>query len=278
MRFLLTGGAGALGSVLTQRLLDNNDEVIVFSRDESKHHNLRQKFPKVHFIIGDIKDRDSITTAIVKTCPEVIIHCAALKQVPAGQDNPIEFVKTNVLGTQNVIDAAVNTTQNCIFISSDKAVDPINVYGTTKFIGEKLALNAGWKVVRYGNVIESTGSVIPLFKSLIRQGKKLPITSRDMTRFLLSLDEAVDLIFKAVGEKTYQKGKVIVPHLSSAYILDIAKIMLAESGYSDEFIEFVGIRDGEKLHEKLLPGDLSSKDFVLNIVKLRKYLQDNGVI
>ena len=260
-KILIIGGSGALGKTLLKRYHKDN-KIIVVSRDEHKHVFLSKKYNDVYFQIGDVKDKDSIMKAINDNKPEIIINAAALKHVPICETNVFESVKTNIIGHQNLIDC-VNTSNHkieaLIFISTDKACKPINVYGMSKAIAERLYVNFSEKqkeikviISRYGNVLESTGSVIPFFKKLLKEGcEYLPITNYDMTRFLMSLDDAVDLI-----EWSYNKedshGKIVVPKMKSLKIVDIAdELSLSVLGINVS-LKQVGIRPGEKIHEEMI--------------------------
>lgn len=261
---MIFGGAGSLGRTLTSRILEDapQAQVVIFSRDEAKHFHMRNLFPhlKVQYHTGDIRDYNSVIDAIRKHQPTNIINAAALKQVPLCEEFPAEAVATNVQGTQNIVRAAHSLAHaakgfNILSISTDKAVKPVNAYGATKMLQEKIHLNANYgfvkcNVVRYGNVLESTGSVIPFFRKLLSENKTLPVTDRNMTRFLLSLNEAVDLVFKAILSD--ENGKIFIPMIHSAYVYDIAELLCIRAGKDpDDAITLVGKRPGEKIHEIL---------------------------
>jgi FlaA1/EpsC-like NDP-sugar epimerase len=248
--FLIVGGTGSIGVNLAKYLLHQSDagEIIVFSRDEQKHFEMSKKYD-IQYIIGDIRDRERL----IDVCSgvDVIIHTAAMKHVPIAEENPFECVKTNILGTQNIIDAAIlNGVERVIGLSSDKAVFPINVYGASKLYLERLMIDADKKketifsVVRYANVFGSKGSVVPFFLEKKREGY-LPITHADMTRFSITMRESLDLIFFAI--KHGWGGEIIVPVSPSYRILDVAEAVAPN-------IErrFIGIRPGEKMHETLI--------------------------
>jgi|TARA_R110000744_G_scaffold379313_1_gene497030 FlaA1/EpsC-like NDP-sugar epimerase len=260
-KILIIGGTGALGKTLTQRYYKNNN-IIILSRDEHKHVNMQRKFPNVTYQIGDIKDKDSILQALNEYKPEIVINTAALKHVPVCEANPYESVKTNIIGHKNLIDCITICNyqiETLMFISTDKACAPINVYGQCKAISERLYIDFANKqndikvcLCRYGNVLESTGSVIPFFKELLEGGvSELPITHKDMTRFLLTLEEAVDLI-----EWSYfthdSHGKIVIPMIKALKITDIAKSLGRSYGYKDIKLNYTGIRPGEKLHEAMI--------------------------
>jgi len=258
-KMLIIGGTGALGKTLVKRYCDSN-EIIVLSRDEHKHYHLQKEYPNVHSIIGDVKDKGSIKNCLMRFKPDIVINAAALKHVPICEDDPFESVKTNIMGHQNIIESVteVGDVETLIFVSTDKACNPINVYGMCKAISERLYIEYAKQrgtpkvvLVRYGNVLESTGSVIPFFKSLLENGSNhLPITHRDMTRFLLTLEQATDLI-----DWAYQfdgsHGKIAIPKVKALKITDVARCLLT---YYQKNIKFkdVGIRPGEKLHEEMI--------------------------
>ena len=258
---LVTGGTGSIGKAFVKHLISNHNnfkKLIIFSRDELKQFDMSQQKefqnPKLRMFLGDIRDRERLNSAFENV--DIVIHAAALKQVPAAEYNPFEYIKTNVLGTQNIIGAALdNKVKDVISLSTDKASSPINLYGATKLCSDKLILTASnfkgskktnFTVVRYGNVTGSRGSVIPLFKKINRMKKKLPLTHEKMTRFNISLNSAIDLVKTALKNKT--KNAIFVPKLKSFYIKDLAE---AISGKKNNF-NIVGIRPGEKIHEELI--------------------------
>ena len=324
-RILILGGTGALGKTLIKKYHQEN-KIMIFSRDEHKHVNLLKKYPKIESYLGDIRDKSSIKNSFSKFKPQIVINTAALKHVPICEDNAIESVKTNILGHQNLIEVAseFNKLETLIFISTDKACKPINIYGMCKAISEKLYYNYAEStentkvvMVRYGNVLESTGSVIPYFKSLIKSGQNyLPITHPEMTRFLLTLDDATDLIDWAYEYK-YSHGKIAVPKIKAMKVTDIADCLIEErvkvKQMSMEYVtdgddtvdielKVVGIRPGEKLHEELISKEewlrttdhenyligtestndelwsYNSKDSLMDTSETYKFLQDSGVV
>ena len=259
---LITGGTGSFGSRLLRYLLNlkvnRPKKVIVFSRDELKQFELSRIFPEkdyptARFFLGDIRDKQRLKMAFEDV--DYVIHAAALKQVPTAEYNPIEFIKTNVIGSQNIIEAAIETNvKKVIALSTDKASSPINLYGATKLCADKLFLSANtlvgkkittFSVVRYGNVFGSRGSVIPFFLDLIKKKQKLIITDPNMTRFNIDLDDAVKLVVNVI--KSSVGGEIFVPKISSYRIMDIAKAIQDKKN-----IKIVGIRPGEKLHEELI--------------------------
>ena len=264
-KIMIIGGTGALGKTLLKRYSSNNI-ILIFSRDEHKHVNI-QKGPlhnkNVHYIIGDVKDRDSIRNAIDDFQPHVVINTAALKHVPICESNAYESVKVNIIGHQNIIDVIKRSNhriETLIFVSTDKACKPINIYGMCKAISERLYIDFANKqtdiktcLVRYGNVLESTGSVIPFFKKLLKNGEKyLPITHPEMTRFLLSLDQATDLIDWAYTHPN-SHGKIAIPKIKSFLITDIAKSLIKSYDLEGKVtLKVIGVRPGEKLHEEMI--------------------------
>lgn len=270
---LITGGTGSFGKKFTETLLErfNPSRVIIYSRDEYKQDVMRkmmsQKYPnkveKLRFFIGDVRDRERLYRAFKNV--DYVIHAAAMKQVPACEYNPFEAIKTNIHGAHNVVDAAIDReVKKVVALSTDKAVNPINLYGGTKLVSDKLFVSANsysghegtvFSVVRYGNVSGSRGSVIPFFKSLVDSGKKvLPITDDRMTRFWMTLDDAVDLVLLALEES--KGGETYVFKNPSYKVLDIAKAINPKGE-----IEIVGIREGEKLHEVMITSDDSRSTY-----------------
>jgi UDP-N-acetylglucosamine 4,6-dehydratase/5-epimerase len=264
---LITGGTGSFGKQFAEMVLKKYDpkKIIIYSRDEFKQDVMRkdfaQKFPdkisKLRFFIGDVRDKDRLYRAFKGV--DYVIHAAAMKQVPACEYNPFEAIKTNIHGAQNVIDAALDReVKKVIALSTDKAVNPINLYGGTKLVSDKLFVSANsyrgdegtvFSVVRYGNVSGSRGSVIPFFRDLLNNGaNELPITDIRMTRFWMTLDDAVDLVIKALQES--KGGETYVFKNRSYKITDIAEAM-NPGGKINE----VGIREGEKLHEVMITSD-----------------------
>jgi len=268
-RILLIGGTGALGKTLIKMFQDNN-VIKVFSRDEHKQVNLATSGwvnKDVSYIIGDVKDKDSLINVIEDFQPEIVINAAALKHVPICEINPYESVKVNIIGHQNLIEAVQrsrHSIETLIFVSSDKACKPINIYGMCKSISERLYIEFAKKqspvrvyLVRYGNVLESTGSVIPLFKELLERGDKfLPITDDRMTRFLLTLEQAAKLIEWSYYN-AWSHGRIAVPKVKSFLITDIAKALIKNKYGNENAVELkvVGIRKGEKIHEEMISAE-----------------------
>ncbi|QYZ78456.1 NAD-dependent epimerase/dehydratase family protein [Methanofollis formosanus] len=257
---LVTGGTGSFGHQVVERILSESDprEVVVFSRDEKKQFDMRNHFqnPKLTFIIGDVRDKDSVRKAMKGV--DYVFHAAALKQVPSCEFFPYEAVKTNVFGASNVLDAAEeNKVKKVVVLSTDKAVYPINAMGMTKALMEKLMLAKARSTrsdtifcgVRYGNVMYSRGSVLPLFAEQIRNHHLLTITEPSMTRFLLPLPTAVDLVFFALSHG--ENGDIFVRKSPAATVTDMAQAMLDIFG-SNLSVDVIGIREGEKMHETLV--------------------------
>jgi len=259
-RILIIGGTGALGKTLISTYSEFSD-IMVFSRDEHKQVNLQKQYPNVTYQIGDVKDKDSILKAINSYKPEIIINTAALKHVPICEVNPIESVQVNITGHQNLLDAVSisnHKIETLVFISTDKACKPINVYGMCKAISEKIYMNFAKTtdiktvIVRYGNVLESTGSVIPYFKSLLDDKTEyLPITDVKMTRFWLSLEKSVNFVISCFEKMN--GGEIFVPKIPSVKITDLAIAMNSKAK-----LKIVGIRPGEKIHEQMCPKESSS--------------------
>jgi UDP-N-acetylglucosamine 4,6-dehydratase len=263
---LITGGTGSLGRTFAKRLLleDECAKVIVLSRDEWKQWEMRRSdpvfdCPKIRYFLGDVRDKERLLRAFDGV--DRVIHTAALKQVPAAEYNPTEFIKTNILGAMNVIEAAINCgVKKVIALSTDKAVNPVNMYGATKLCSDKLFVAANvyvgargyphFSVARYGNVAASRGSIIPFWRQLIEQGvSTLPVTDERMTRFWITLNEAVDFVYHCF-DRMKRGGEIFVPKIPSVRIMDLASAMAPHLPK-----EICGIRPGEKLHELMISSD-----------------------
>ena len=257
---LVTGGTGSFGRRFIRTVLDTTAvrKVVIYSRDELKQYEMRQAFgddKRLRFFLGDVRDAERLRRAFDGI--DAVVHAAALKQVPAAEYNPFEAVKTNVLGAQNVIDAAIDRgVKRVIALSTDKASSPINLYGATKLVSDKLFVQgnfyAGGKptrfaVVRYGNVVGSRGSVVPFFRERTKSGV-LPITDERMTRFWITLQQGVDFVLSSL--ETMRGGELFVPKIPSMRVTDLATAIAP-----DARIEIVGIRPGEKLHEEMISVD-----------------------
>jgi UDP-N-acetylglucosamine 4,6-dehydratase/5-epimerase len=255
---LVTGGTGSFGKTFIRYALDNLDphRLIVFSRDELKQYEARQLFqddPRLRWFIGDIRDERRLLRAMHGV--DYVIHAAALKQVDTAEYNPFEFVKTNVMGSQNVIEAAIDTgAKKVVALSTDKASSPINLYGATKLTADKLFISGNhyaaayetrFSVVRYGNVMGSRGSVIPFFRKLAEAGEALPITDLRCTRFFITLPQAVQFVVDSFDQMG--GGELYVPRIPSMKIVDLAKAIAPDATLKD-----VGLRPGEKLHEEMI--------------------------
>ncbi len=256
---LITGGTGSFGHAVLRRFLSSDiAEIRIFSRDEKKQDDMRKRFnsPKLKFYIGDVRDFRSVVDAVRGV--DYIFHAAALKQVPSCEFHPMEAVKTNVMGTENVLEAAIESGVNrMICLSTDKAVYPINAMGISKAMMEKVAVakarnskNTVICVTRYGNVMASRGSVIPLFAEQIRSGDPLTITDPSMTRFMMTLDDAVELVLFAFAQG--KPGEIFVQKAPAATIETLAQSMLQLLGHPNQEIKVIGTRHGEKLYEVLL--------------------------
>ncbi len=257
---LITGGTGSFGKSFVTFLLENYKpaKIIIYSRDELKQFDMQQKWPDVagspmRYFIGDVRDRHRLTRAMEGV--DIVVHAAALKQVPAAEYNPDECIKTNIGGAQNVVDAALATQVKVVIaLSTDKAAAPINLYGATKLVSDKLFIAANnvkgkrdlrFTVVRYGNVMGSRGSVIPFFGELAAQKKPLPITHREMTRFNISLEDAVEMVVWSIENAL--GGEIFVPKIPSYTIETLARAIAPNA-----VLEDIGIRPGEKLHEEMI--------------------------
>ncbi len=258
---LITGGTGSFGKKFTEIILKQYtpNKIIIFSRDELKQYEMAQEFTDecMRYFIGDVRDADRLKKAMNDV--DFVIHAAALKHVPIAEYNPMECIKTNIMGAQNVIDAAIdNNVEKVIALSTDKAANPVNLYGATKLASDKLFVAANnlvgtqdtsFSVVRYGNVIGSRGSVIPFFNKLINDGAtKLHITDIKMTRFFITLDDGVNFVLK--NFQRMQGGEIFIPKIPSLKIVDLATTMAPNLPH-----DIIGIRPGEKLHEIMCPAD-----------------------
>jgi len=273
---LITGGTGTFGQAFTKTVLEKDKDVkriVIYSRDEYKQLKMSnlpwcKDSKKLRFFIGDVRDRQRLYRAFDNI--DIVIHAAALKQIPSCEYNPFEAIKTNINGAQNVIDAAIdNNVKKVVALSTDKACSPINLYGATKLCSDKLFIagnaytgkkNVLFSVVRYGNVIGSRGSVLPYFKQKVKnKAKKVPVTDPKMTRFWLKIEDAVGLVKTAL--KTMKGGEIFVKKTPSIKIMDLAKAIAPKIP-----IKIVGIRSGEKIHEILV-----SKEDARNTIELKDY-------
>jgi len=257
---LVTGGTGSFGSAFITRLLEEHDpkRVVIFSRDELKQYEMRHRLPadgqdRIRFFLGDIRDLERLSMAMRGI--DYVVHAAALKQVDTAEYNPMEFVKTNILGSENVIQAAIaNSVKKVVALSTDKASSPVNLYGATKLTADKLFISSNhlveaggtrFAVVRYGNVMGSRGSVIPFFRDKAARGEPLPITDRRMTRFWITLQQAVQFVIDSFDDM--HGGELYVPRIPSMKIVDLAHAIAPDA----ELVE-IGVRPGEKMHEEMI--------------------------
>ncbi len=263
---LITGGTGSFGNAFIQYILDNfkPKKIIIYSRDELKQFNMQDKFREfecMRYFIGDVRDYSRLNLATREV--DILVHAAALKHVPAAEYNPTECIRTNINGAENVIQASLeNNIKKVIALSTDKAANPINLYGATKLVSDKLFISANnlvgdrninFSVVRYGNVINSRGSIVPFFKKLIKDSADyFPITDDKMTRFLITLTQSVEFVIYCI--ENMKGGEIFVPKLPSIYITDLAKAMDPEKKQ-----KIIGIRPGEKIHEIMCPKDESMR-------------------
>lgn len=266
---LITGGSGSLGKSLVEHLLKNTSarRIAIYSRDELKQFHLKNYFkddPRLRWFIGDVRDIDRLKRALHGV--EYVVHTAALKQVDTGEYNPMEFIKTNVLGSQNVIEASIDAgVKKVVALSTDKASSPINLYGATKLTADKLfvaannysiAYGTAFSVVRYGNVMGSRGSVIPFFQQIAKSGKPLPITDVRMTRFWISLQNAVQFVMDSFD--LMDGGELYVPRIPSMKLVDLAEAIAPGTA-----IREIGMRPGEKLHEEMISTDDSRRTLLI---------------
>jgi UDP-N-acetylglucosamine 4,6-dehydratase len=261
---LITGGTGSFGNAFVERLLTKGhgfinwvpERIVVYSRDEHKQEAMARRFPdeRMRFFIGDVRDQDRLEMAMHGI--DTVVHAAAMKIVPTAEYNPTECIATNIIGAQNVIKTAIRYgVRKVLALSTDKAVNPVNLYGATKLCAEKVfiaanALSAGgcaFSVMRYGNVVGSNGSVVPVFRRLLADGKPLTLTDLRMTRFWITMDQAIDFSLKCLD--TMRRGEIFVPKIPSIKITDLAKALGAKT------VTYTGIRPGEKLHETLISTD-----------------------
>ena len=267
---LITGGTGSFGNHFVDYILKNYQpkKIIIYSRDEYKQFVMADKYKEyegiLRFFIGDVRDKERLKRALKSV--DYVVHAAAMKQVPACEYNPIEAVKTNINGAMNVVDAVLDSdsVKRVVALSTDKAVNPVNLYGGTKLVSDKMFIAANsyvgnrdlsFSVVRYGNVAGSRGSVIPFFKNIINNGgKELPITDYQMTRFWIDLGQGVELVIKALKES--KGGETFISKIPSFKITDLAQAMLPGCGMPE-----VGIREGEKLHEVMVTKEDSATTY-----------------
>ncbi len=279
---LITGGTGSFGKNFVSKVIKNYKpkKLIIYSRDELKQFEMQKLFPEekykfLRYFIGDVRDFERLK--IASKSIDIIIHAAALKQVPAAEYNPMECIKTNVNGADNIIRCALeNNIQKVLALSTDKAASPVNLYGASKLLSDKLFISSNnlvgkertiFSVVRYGNVVGSRGSVLPFFKELIKKkSNKLPITDERMTRFWITLDQGVNFVINSLKEM--KGGEIFIPKMPSIYIKDLAKVLNPKAK-----LEIIGIRPGEKLHETMWSIYEAS-----NVIEFKKYFIIKPVI
>ena len=262
---LITGGTGSFGKAFLESALTSHNprRVAIFSRDELKQYEMRQVWgddPRVRFFLGDIRDRDRLKMALHGV--DFVVHAAALKQVDTAEYNPMEYVKTNILGSENVMQASIEAgVKKVVALSTDKASSPVNLYGATKLTADKLFVSSNhystgydthFSVVRYGNVMGSRGSVIPFFRRLAESGRPLPITDMRMTRFWITLPQAVEFVMNSFNDMV--GGELYVPRIPSMKVVDLARAVAPDA----DLVE-VGIRPGEKLHEEMISAEDSRR-------------------
>ena len=259
---LITGGTGSFGKEFTKKLIKNYNpkKIIIFSRDELKQFEMKNdKFfqkKNIRFFLGDVRDKQRLKTAFEGV--DLVVHAAALKQVPAAEYNPTEYIKTNINGAENIIQAAIScNVKKIIALSTDKAVNPINLYGATKLVSDKLFIaanniigkkNIKFSIVRYGNVSGSRGSVLPFFLELKKKNKPFLITHKDATRFWITLEEGVNFVINSL--KIMEGGEIFIPKLPAIKIIDLAKAIDEKRK-----IKIIGLRESEKIHESLISPD-----------------------
>jgi len=287
-KVFLTGGTGSFGRAFVKKLIesDNFTQLIIYSRDELKQFELSNEVfsDKVHFVLGDVRDYDRLSDTLSGS--DVLVHAAAMKQIPASENNPIEAIKTNVLGADNIVRAAIaNQLKNVIALSTDKAANPANLYGATKLCSDKLIIAGNtafgndrtkFSVVRYGNVLGSRGSVVPFFKEKSKSGI-LPITDFEMTRFWLTIDQGVLFVLNSLARM--HGGEIFVPKIPSFKVADVAKVIAPKAK-----LELIGIRPGEKLHEVMITEDDSFYTLEFDeyyailspTLKLSEFYKNNG--
>ena len=282
---LVTGGTGSFGCSFIKTILSNYNpkKVIIFSRDEMKQFEMKNKpefkkyISKLRFFLGDIRDLQRLKYALNQV--DIVVHAAALKQIESGEYNPFEVVKTNILGSQNVIQASLDqNVRKVIALSTDKASSPTNLYGATKLTSDKLFISANnfkgssktiFSVVRYGNVMHSRGSVVPYFKTLLNTGKKLTLTDKNMTRFSITLEQGVKFVLNSIS--VMQGGEIFVPKIPSFKMFDLIKAFGQENNF-----KIIGIRSGEKIHEQMISDNDNT-----NTLEYKNYFiifSDSGLI
>jgi len=272
-KILVTGGTGFIGGEIVRKILRYKPKVVrIFSNDENATFEMKQEtgeLENIRFLVGDIRDKERLIQAMEGI--DIVYHAAALKHVPLCEYNPFEAIKTNVLGTQNIVEVALNNNvEKVINISTDKAVNPVNTMGATKLLAEKLIIDANFykgvrktvfSCVRFGNVLFSRGSVIPLFEKQIKQKKEITVTNPDMTRYMMSVSDTIDLVFKAT--LMAKGGEIFILKMPAARLEDLADVLIEKNGYEKGDInkKIIGIRPGEKMFEELMTENEAAKAF-----------------
>jgi len=264
MKTLITGGTGSFGRRYAKHLLSNGDTPVIFSRDELKQWEMKKDLPDAEYIIGDVRDYDRVALSMRDV--DRVVHAAALKHVATGENAPSEAIATNLKGTENVARAADMWGVDMVLLSTDKAVEPVNAYGATKMLAERITLSWGQQVVRYGNVFGSRGSVLHIFKAAAANGHKFTITDKSCTRFIITFDEAIMVV-----DDAFASGKpVSVPVLPAIRIVDLALAFDDEAEFEE-----IGLQHGEKLHEKLSARQSSDKAPKLTVAQIRRLIDES---
>jgi UDP-N-acetylglucosamine 4,6-dehydratase len=292
-RIMITGGAGSLGRELVDYIHETNkdDLVIVYSRDEAKHAKYYRNRNNVKCVIGDIRDKNKLKQVLVENSVNAVIHAGALKRIDDMELSPDECIKTNVIGSMNVAESIteVNNTKNLvdtdneikgILVSTDKACLPINAYGSSKHLAERIFIRHGLRVARYGNVLGSRGSFIPLWSKLLRDGDKIPLTDNRCTRYLFSLRDAAKLVYHTLFDLDSLGSLTVVPKLKSYKVVDVLKVLCKLEGieYKDDMVETIGLRPGEKLHEDMLSLPEIAESYTISSDKATEYLNNDNFI
>lgn len=262
-RAFITGGTGTVGKELVKQLYGTS-EIVVFSRNEVAQVEMSRQYPDIKYIIGDIRDRRALKESIQPG--DRIYHLAAIKHITICDKQPHEAILTNVFGTENIVKIAKRKNCELVFLSSDKAEEPTCIYGSTKLIGERIVLAAGFAVVRSGNIFGSSGSVIPLWIKQLNETNTIYLTDKNMTRFFINVSDLVGYII-------ISKNGIFIPHTSSFKMIDLATYIIAKYGNLDSIISIIGVRQGEKLHEKL--DGISSEDCIGSYEQLKSLFNDN---
>ena len=265
MKFLITGGTGSFGTHYTEYLLGQGHEVTILSRNELKQWEMKKRFPDAKYLIGDVRDRTAIYAAAERQ--DYVIHAAALKHVATGETQPWEVIQTNVNGTKNVVDASNANGCRMVLLSTDKAVEPVNLYGASKMMAERIVIEGMQRVVRYGNIFGSSGSILHIFRKQAANGHRFTITDMRMTRFLLTFKEAMKIVDSATCAS---RGTYTIPALKAIRITDLA-LAFDENAQFDE----IGIQPGEKLAEKLTPFFSSDDADKYSVAEIKELIDEH---